>query len=369
MSERLLVSTRKGLFEVERIASGRWRIGHVSFQGDNVSLTLEDARNGAWYAALDHGHFGAKLHRSADQGAAWVEISVPAYPEPPEGYVERNSMGQEIPWRLIRIWALETGGRPEELWAGTLPGGLFHSEDGGRNWELVRNLWDHSDRKEWMGGGADYPGIHSICVDPRNADRVLVAVSCGGAWLTEDRGTTWRCRAEGMWAAYMPPDRARDPRIQDIHRVVQCPVRPEVFWAQHHNGVFRTSDGAEHWEEIGAVTPSVFGFPVAVHPADPDTAWFVPARKDEQRIPVDGAVVVARTRDGGRTFETLRHGLPQEHAYDLVYRHALAVDESGERLAFGSTTGSLWVSEDAGDHWETVSEHLPPIHAVQFSVA
>ena len=112
--------------------------------------------------------------------------------------------------------------------------------------------------------------------------------------------------------------------------------------------------------------PSVFGFGVAVHPREPDTAWFVPAVKDECRVPVDGKVVAARTRDGGKSFEVLREGLPQEHAYDLVYRHALDIDESGDRLAFGSTTGGLWVTENQGDSWTAISTHLPPIYAVRF---
>jgi hypothetical protein len=76
--------------------------------------------------------------------------------------------------------------------------------------------------------------------------------------------------------------------------------------------------------------------------------------------------VVTRTRDGGRTFETLTQGLPQRHAYDLVYRHALDVDETGDWLVCGSTTGSLWVSEDGGDSWLTVSSNLPPIYATTF---
>jgi 5-formyltetrahydrofolate cyclo-ligase len=113
--------------------------------------------------------------------------------------------------------------------------------------------------------------------------------------------------------------------------------------------------------------PSSFGFGVVVHPRDPDTAWFVPGIKDEKRYPVDGKLVVTRTRDGGRTFKVLRKGLPQKHAYDVVFRHALALDKTGKRLAFGSTTGNLWVSEDQGDSWKTVSTSLPPVHAVRFA--
>ena len=84
-------------------------------------------------------------------------------------------------------------------------------------------------------------------------------------------------------------------------------------------------------------------------------------------VPVGAQLVVARTRDGGESFEVLRSGLPQEGAYDLVYRHGLDVDSTGERLAMGSTTGGLWVSEDQGDRWSCLSAHLPPIRAVRFA--
>ena len=133
--------------------------------------------------------------------------------------------------------------------------------------------------------------------------------------------------------------------------MTQCRSAPDCLWIQHHNGIFRSTDGGRTWSEITDAQPSVFGFGVVVHPDDPNTAWFAPAIKDMQRLPVDGKVVVSRTRDGGKTFEVLRNGLPQEHAYDLVYRHALAIDETGNCLAFGSTTGGLWVSDDQGDHW------------------
>ena len=212
----------------------------------------------------------------------------------------------------------------------------------------------------------DYPGIHSVCVDPRDSRRVTVGVSCGGVWVTEDGGGSWNCRADGMWAAYMPPERKNDPQIQDPHCIVQCRSNPDVMWAQHHNGVFRTVDGAANWNEIENVPPSTFGFAVAVHPEDPDTAWFVPGIDDERRIPVDGHVVVSRTSDGGKSFDVLRNGLPQQHAYDLTFRHALDVDETGNRLAFGSTTGSLWVTENSGDTWTSVSTHLPPVYCVRF---
>ena len=370
MSDRILVATRKGLFTLQRggAEAARWSVARADFLADHVSMVLADKRDDRLYAGLDHGHFGVKMHRSAADGA-WEECAAPAYPEKPEGATDTDTWGKPIPWTTVKIWALEAGGsqEPGVLWCGTIPGGLFRSADGGTSWELVRSLWDHEKRKKWFGGGADLPGIHSICVDPRDSKRVQVAVSCGGVLTTADAGTTWDCSGKGMRAAYMPPEQAEDPDVQDPHRLVQCRADPERLWVQHHNGIFRSDDGGRVWQEIANAGPSTFGFAVAVHPRDPDTAWFIPALKDEKRVPVDGKVVVTRTRDGGKTFETLREGLPQEHAYDLVYRHALDIDASGDRLAFGSTTGGLWVSENQGDSWQCVSQNLPPIYCVRFA--
>ncbi len=238
--------------------------------------------------------------------------------------------------------------------------------DLGESWQLVRSLWDREERKQWFGGGFVEPGIHSLALDPRDNQRITLGVSCGGVWQTEDDGETWNLLGEGLCAEYMPPDRQNDPTIQDPHLIVACPSDPDRMWIQHHNGIFRSTDGANTWTPCTNVQPSHFGFAVAVHPADGDTAWFVPAVKDEKRIPVDGKVVVTRTRDGGQTFETLTNGLPQEHAYDLVFRHCLAVDHTGDVLAFGTTTGSLFVTDDAGDRWQCVTSHLPPVYAVKF---
>jgi hypothetical protein len=363
MASKLLLGTRKGLFQLSRRGSG-WEIDRVSFLGDSVSMVLADPRDGALYAGLGLGHFGVKLRRSRDDGATWEDIAAPAFPKQAEGEKEFLPDGKEWPWRVELIWSLEVGPRPGTLWCGTIPGGLFRSADGGASWELVRALWDDPRRKGWFGGGYDYPGIHSICVEPSGA--LTIGISTGGVWRSEDEGASWALGGKGLYAEYMPPDRREDPLIQDVHRVVQCKAQPDVLWVQHHNGVFRTTDRGATWQDVPSAVPSKFGFAVAVHPRDPDIAWLVPAQKDERRVPVDGKLCVSRTRDGGKTWTMLREGLPQVHAYDLAYRHALDVDESGDVVAFGSTTGSLWISEDQGDRWTALSTHLPPIHALRF---
>ncbi len=361
MSDAILVATRKGLFQLARRPAG-WEVERVSFLGDPVSMVLDDRRDGTLYAALALGHFGPKLHRSRDRGRSWQEVAAPAFAEEPGG------AGEKAP-SVTMVWALAAGGpaEPGLLWAGTIPGALFRSADRGQSWQLVRGLWDRPERKDWGGGGYDQPGLHSICVDPRDPRRLLCGISTGGVWRTDDAGQSFALAADGMYAEYMPPERRSDPNAQDVHHLAMAPSAPEVVWAQHHNGVFRTTDGGARWEEVTAIRPSKFGFAVAVHPRQADTAWFVPAVKDECRVPVDGRLVVARTRDGGGSFEVLGEGLPRQHAYDLVYRHALDVDESGERLAMGSTTGSLWISESGGASWRLLSAHLPPIYQVAFA--
>ena len=199
MSRACYVATRKGLFTVARGASG-WAVSRANFLGDNCTLTMHDPRSGDVIAALYHGHFGAKLHRSRDEGGTWQEIGTPAYPPMPDGYTPKMTHnGKPIDWALKLVWALAPGGTNERgvIWCGTMPGGLFRSDDGGDSWTLNRQLWDDPKREMWFGGGADYPGIHSVCVDPRDPKHIVIGISCGGAWVTRDGGCTWSVGGKG----------------------------------------------------------------------------------------------------------------------------------------------------------------------------
>lgn len=363
MTAALFVGTRKGLFVLDEDSA----ITDHHFAGVPISAVLHDRRDGTWYAALDHGHFGSKLHRSADQGVTWTELDAPMY-APDAGVVTKNPMDpHQVPATLKLMWTLEAAhpDQPGVIFCGTVPGGLFRSTDRGETWSLEHGLWDRPERAEAFGGGYDEPGMHSVSIDPRGPGRMIVGLSCGGAWFTDDDGASWDL-GRGMAANYMPPDRIDDPRIQDAHRVVRCDDAPDVVWTQHHCGIFRSVDNGRTWGEITEAGPSTFGFAVAAHPHDPETAWFVPGHSDILRIPVDGQMVVTRTRDGGRSFDVLGNGLPQQHAYHLIYRHGLDVADDGQRLALGSTTGSLWTTDDAGDSFRRVTAELPPVLCVRW---
>ncbi len=356
----LRIGTRKGLFTFAPAGDGWEQAGEPAFLAQPVSALLADRRDGMLHVGLNLGHFGCKLHRSADGGKSWEELLPPAYPA---------SDAAEAP-ALQMIWCIVPGGpdQPGRLWAGTLPGGLFRSDDSGSSWQLVTSLWDRPERARWFGGGYDWPGVHSVLVDPRDSRHLVVGVSCGGVWISHDDGESWTQGGNGLRADYLPPEQARDPVSQDPHLLAACADDPDRIWCQHHCGIFVSSDGGMTFSELHGVRPAAFGFAVAAHPHRPDTAWFVPGVKDECRVPVDGKLVVTRTEDGGATVQSLSRGLPEGKSYDLIYRHALVCDGDGRRLAMGSTTGNLWTSADGGESWRLISSNLPPIAQVAFAI-
>src|ERR1700687_6183102 len=230
MSDQMLVATRRGLFRLERERSG-WATSLVGFVGIPVSNVVRKP-DGVIYAALKHGHFGSKLHRSDDDGRTWREIAAPAFAADTPGAPS-----------LFQIWTLEGGGshHPDRLWIGAIPAGLFRSDDRGESWQLMTALWNVPERARWFGGGYDDAGIHSISPDPRDPDRVFVAISCGGVWDSADAGKSWALHGDGLVATYLPPELAGTRESQDPHRVARCALAPDTMWMQHHCGIFRST--------------------------------------------------------------------------------------------------------------------------------
>jgi photosystem II stability/assembly factor-like uncharacterized protein len=242
---------------------------------------------------------------------------------------------------------------------------LFESRDSGRSWELNRTLWEHPTRPDWQPGGGGLC-LHSIVPWPGDPDRLALGISAVGVWLTEDGGTTWRHGNQGLVPRYMPDDAPADTFDLCVHHMERAPERPERMFMQFHGGVYRSDDAGESWTDIGDGLPSDFGFPLAVDPADPDSAFVIPLKADMDRVTPDGRVRVYETRDGGESWTPRGDGLPGEHAYLTVLRQAFDSSGSGPELElyFGSTSGELYGSADAGATWFTVAEHLPPVYSV-----
>ena len=393
MSAILLLGTRKGTVIVDRTQTG-WRPRPIAHQGIPVCYAAKDPRDGTLWASLDHGHWGPKLSRSRDNGATWQDVLSLKYPKGARHIVQYlptpdfdpNAPAGQPEYRdatVYKIWNVTFGtdSQPGRLYAGTIPGGLFVSDDGGDSWELNRPLWNHASRggdlfsgeatseTHWGGTPAsiDYgvfePGIHSIVVDPRDPEHMYVSVSSAGVLETRDGGKTWLGRNEGMLMDYLPNPRAEWGH--DPHFVTASSGQPDHLWQQNHCGVFYSDDGAKNWRKVSDPEAGVhFGFPIVADPKDGRTAWVVPAQADSERMAIDGGLFVARTTDGGQSWQALRKGLPQDHAYDIVLRHAL--DAAGDCLCFGSSTGNVYLSEDRGESWSCLGNNFPPVYSVRF---
>jgi photosystem II stability/assembly factor-like uncharacterized protein len=393
MSKLILLATKKGTLLIDR-KKGGWKPRPIAQPGQAVSYVDRDPRDGTIWACMDNAHWGPALMRSRDGGESWEDASRVVYPEGAR-YIEQiipspeamEKAGKKITYKpaaLMKIWALGFAGedQPGVIHAGTLPGGLFTTRDGGGTWELNRPLWNHesrggdlfkgeaTSRNQWggtpaaMAYGEFVPGIHSVVVDPRDSNHIYVAVSCAGVIETRDGGNSWAPCNKGMLNDYLPNPEAEWGH--DPHLVVLCPAHPDRLWQQNHTGVFTSKDGAKSWKRVSKKKAGVhFGFPIAADDEDPKTAWVVPLHSDQQRMTINAGLFVARTEDGGASWQEFRKGLPQEHCYDVIYRHAL--DASGDTVCFGTTTGNLYVSEDRGETWKCLGHNLPPIHSVRFA--
>jgi hypothetical protein len=393
MSDHILLATKKGTIILDR-RNGRWTPRPIAHAGMAVSYAARDPRDGTIWACMDDAHWGPSLMRSRDEGATWEDASRIAYPKGAR-YIEQLIPDPKVmeeaqkpirykPAALMKVWVLGFAGpdQPGVIHAGTLPGGLFTTRDAGETWELNRPLWNHESRggdlfageatsqNQWggtpaaMAYGEFVPGIHSVVIDPRDSNHIYVAVSCAGVIETRDGGETWAGCNRGMLNDYLPNPEAEWGH--DPHFVALCPAEPDRLWQQNHTGVFTSDDGARTWQRVSEKGVAVhFGFPIAADEKDGKTAWVVPLRSDQERMTIGGGMFVARTTDGGASWLTFREGLPVEHCYDVVYRHAF--DASGSRLCFGSTTGNVFVSEDRGESWRCVGNHLPPVHSVRFA--
>lgn len=388
MNPQILVGTRKGTFIIKK-TDREWRPSQTAHLGQGVNFVAKDPNSGTLWAALGHGHWGAKLSRSTDGGETWSDATQIKYPSDarylaPPAPTEEDSDGAAgatvlKPAVLLKLWCISFGA-PGTIYVGTIPGGLFESHDDGKSFELNLALWNHESRggdlslgegtgtTHWFGTPASEgefaPGIHSILVDPADPQHLWVAISTAGVLESTDGGKSWRGRNDGMTNDYLPNPQAEWGH--DPHAIEMCAADAKHIWQQNHCGVFYSDNGAKNWSKVSNPSQGVrFGFPVVVDANDGRTAWLVPGKSDMQRTTVDGSLFVAHTQDGGKTWTELREGLPQEHAYDVVYRHALA--NHGDLLAFGSTTGNLYVSEDRGTTWQTIANNLPPVYSVRFA--
>ncbi|CAN5201905.1 exo-alpha-sialidase [soil metagenome] len=356
MSAAVLIGTTKGLFTLRGSPhAGGWEVTGPEWPGWSVDAVGAARREDGGVRMVAGGrteHWGPTVLRSDDLGATWHEprAAALAFPEDTDA-------------SLARIWQLLPTA-DGTVWAGVEPAALFVSTDSGETFSLVRGLWDHPHRPQWQPGGGGLC-LHTIIPDPADPRRMWVAISTGGVYRTDDGGATWRARNAGIATPFLPGD--EPPEFgQCVHKVALHPSSPDTLFLQHHWGVYRSDDAGDAWRSLGETLPSDFGFPVVVHPREPQTVYVLPLNSDEYRCTPDGRLRVYRSRDGGGEWEALTDGLPQQDAHATVLRDAFVADDADvPGLYFGTRAGDVYASGDGGDHWVEAARHLPPVLCVR----
>ncbi len=362
---RVLVGTRKGAFVLT--ADGkrqRWKVSGPHFAGwEMYHLKGSPADPNRLYASQTSGWFGQKIQRSEDGGKTWTPVGDKfAYDGVPGTHMWYD--GTQHPWEFKRVWHLEPSlTDPDTVYAGVEDAALFRTTNGGQTWEELPGL-RRAKGHLWQPGAGGMC-LHTILLDPSRPDRILIAISAAGVFVTDDGGNTWRPANRGLQSPFQLPD--PDAEVGHcVHRIALHPSRPDVLFMQKHWDVMRSDNGGDSWHEVSGNLPSDFGFPIEVHPHEPETIYVIPIKSDSEHFPPDGKLRVYRSRTGGNEWEPLTKGLPQRNCYVNVLRDATAVDSLEPcGVYFGTTGGQVYASADAGNTWKAIVRDLPAVLSVE----
>ena len=375
----LLAGTMKGAFVLRSDKERKdWQVGGPYFPGRAIYALAYDDRKGRHrlWAAVNSSYWGSYVSSSDDFGKTWTEPETYGIKFPQKETAPAATMQDANPAAnpaadtdssLKQIWQIALGhpDEPDTLYCGVEPAALFKSTDAGESWSLVKGLYDHPHRAQWMPGGGGLC-LHTILPDPSNKQRLFVAISTGGVYRTDDGGENWQPRNNGVRAQFLPEDQRYPEWGQCVHKIVSHPSNPQRLFLQNHWGLYKSENGGDSWTDIANGVPSDFGFAMEVDPNDANSAYIIPLESDEFRCTPEGKLRIYRTRNAGDSWEALENGLPQENALETVLRDGLSADSlQPTGIYFGTRSGKLFGSTDNGESWSAILESLPPVVCVK----
>src|SRR5579859_1110996 len=385
-SVRLLVGTVKGAFVIESDGTRKkWKVNGPHFAGWEIyHMKGSPADPDRIYCSQSSGWFGQVIQRSDDGGKTW-EAPGGGVTKSPQGFPQGESNrfvydtssetgkpltthqfydGTQHPWEFKRVWHLEPSlTDPDTAYAGVEDAAIFRTADGGKSWQEMAGLRGHGTGPKWQPGAGGMC-LHTIILDPSNAQRIFIAISAAGAFRTDDGGKTWKPINQGLRSQYIPDPKAEIGHC--VHHIAMHASKPGVLFMQKHWDVMRTNNAGDVWTEVSGNLPTDFGFVMDVHAHEPETIYVVPIKSDSEHFVPDGKLRVYRSRTGGNEWEALTKGLPQQNCYVNVLRDAMAVDTLDEcGIYFGTSGGQVYVSANAGDSWTPIVRDLPAVLSVE----
>jgi photosystem II stability/assembly factor-like uncharacterized protein len=362
---RVLVGTRKGAFILSSDGTRRnWEVSGPHFAGWEVyHLKGSPVDPNRIYVSQGSGWFGQLMQRSNDGGKTFDPVDNKfAYDGVPGTHQWYD--GTPHPWEFKRVWHLEPSlTDPDTVYAGIEDAALFKSRDGGASWQELSGLRKHGSGPHWQPGAGGLC-LHTILLDPTNAQRIVIAISAAGAFRSDDGGTTWKPINKGLVSNGIPDADAEVGHC--VHRIASHRSRPATLYMQKHWHIMRSDDAGDQWTKVSGNLPTDFGFVIDVHAHEPETIFVVPIKSDSEHFPLDGRLRVYRSRTGGNDWEPLAKGLPEKDCYVNVLRDAMAVDTLDAcGVYFGTTGGQVYASADGGDSWNAIVRDLPPVLSVE----
>ncbi|HUK20950.1 MAG TPA: sialidase family protein [Gemmatimonadales bacterium] len=364
-SVRVLVGTHKGAFILNSDGKReRWDVSGPHFSGWEIyHVKGSPVDPNRIYVSQSTGWFGQLIQRSDDGGKTWEAVSNKFVYDGVPGTHQWYD-GTPHPWEFKRVWHIEPSLTDREtVYAGVEDAALFRSSDGGKNWSELPGLREHGTAPRWQPGAGGLC-LHTILLDAKHPNRIVIAISAAGAFRSDDGGTTWRPINRGLKSQYIPDPEAEVGHC--VHHIAMHRARPDVLFMQKHWDVMRSDNGGDSWTEVSGNLPTDFGFAIDVHAHEPNTVYVVPIKSDSEHFPPDGRLRVYRSRTGGNEWEPLSNGLPQRDCYVNILRDAMAVDALDPcGVYFGTTGGQVYASPNAGDRWLPIVRDLPAVLSVE----
>ncbi len=383
---RVLVGTKKGAFILSSDGKrDKWDVNGPFFAGWEIyHMKGSPVDPERIYVSQTSGWFGQLFQASTDGGKTWFQPGVKPQEGPPQWppvksnrfvYDSSDATGKPLtthqwydgtqkPWEFKRVWHVEPSlTDAKTVYAGVEDAAIFRSIDGGESWHEMPGLRGHGTGPDWQPGAGGMC-LHSIILDPSNAERIYIAISAAGAFRTDDGGNSWKPINKGLYSKYIPNPMADVGHC--VHHIAMNPARPGTLFMQKHWDVMRSDDAGDNWTKISGNLPTDFGFVIDINSNEPETVYVVPIKSDSEHFPLDGKLRVYRSKTGGNEWEELAKGLPEKDCYVNVLRDAMAVDKLDTcGVYFGTTGGQVYVSPDGGDSWNAIVHDLPAVLSVE----